>query len=518
MKNKIILLILVLSVVISGSISAQEAPVEAVSPEIQNIREVKTINATLAPYKTIRISSTNGGIIKKLNVELGQYVEKGEEMLTFDVDQLQVQVEQAEAGLEIARANYKMLQDGAVEEEKIQARAAYEQAEASLEGAENSLELLKTIYQDRTGQKQQLITAESQLESAKKQFETSEERKKQADIGLEQAENSLEQAQKEYDRMEYLYQEEAVSQQELDMAESQLKNARSAVKNAESAVENARIARKQAEINLKAAESGYQLARKDFQDPVQLEQQVESARTQLEVARANKKTAAANLDRIEKGARAEELTVSKANIKQAEAALESARLALDDAVIKSPIAGVVTELNFEEEEMAAPGNPILNIVNIDKLYIEADVSADVAARLQAGDTAQAEVLAFDDVVKQGQIKMISPTADSRTQAFKIKLLIDNQDRKLKGGMFVDLYLTTDSAEDALVVPVSAVLDLDGTPYLFVVEDGKAVRKQIETGIVGKDFVQILSGVSEAQNVISKGQHNLQDGDQVEVVE
>ena len=516
MKNRVIFL-LILLLVFSSHALAVNAPVEVVKPSVKGIEEIRAISSVIEPYMTTRVAAKTGGIIEELRVEVGQLVQKGDLLLKFDDEQINLQIKQAEAALEIAQANYQLLSKGATAEDLNKAEAAYGQAVSSYEGAKINLELLESIYQDRTVQKQQLLNAELQLEAAQKQAEGAEQRVRQVEISLEQAENGLEQAEKEFERIQYLYQEQVVTKKQFELAEIQLKNARSALENTDSALESALISKAQAEASYSGALDNYRLAEQNYHDPVQLKQQLEAARTQLGISHANQKIALVNLNKIKKGARDEELLISQAGVKQARAALEQARLAWEDTYIKSPSDGIVALLNNEAGEMVGPGTPILTIVDINQLYVVADLSPDTVIKIAENDPARVELLAFPGQQFEGEIKVISPIVDPVSKSFPIKVLIKNEEYRIKAGMFADLYLTTASATNTIVIPTAAVLELDQDPHVYVVENNRAVRRDLVIGIINGEEVEVISGLKQADQIIIKGQKLIKDQDPVEVI-
>lgn len=559
-------------------------PVNVIKPVLKDIENVKLVNSKIEPYKDVNVSSKTGGIIKKTNIVIGQYIEEGQALIEFEQDDIKIQVQQAAAALQIAKANHekllkgataeqiriaeagvrqadsalkiakannKMMKDGASKEDRQSVKAQYQQAVSSYEGAKKNLKLLESSYIDRTIQKQQLLGADTQLKSAEKQVEVAEERLEQAEIGLQQAKNGLEQANNEYQRIEYLYQENVVTKQQYEMVKNQYQNAQSALDNAQSAVESARIAKEQADVSYQGAQENYSLSEDSYNNPTTLEQQLAAARTQLEVAEANKIISKANLDKVDKGAREEELSIaqanieqaesaliraeaqleqvkngatdedqiiSEANIKQAEAALKRAKKALSDTIIKSPISGIVAQLNFDTGEMAGPGTPLVNLVDLDKVYIKADVTADLLVNIGQGDNAKAKILAYQDKYLSGTIEYISPVADQRSQAFTVRVLAENPANNIKAGMFADLYFITNLIKDTLVLPIEAVMDLETSPYVYTVNNNKAVRKSVEVGIANDDEVAVLKGITQDDQVIVRGQNNISNGSSVEVVE
>lgn len=503
MKSNRLFSFIVIMVLLISNIIYAEVPVRVIEPEVKEINNLRKVNSVIEPYQSIQISSKTGGIIDKINVQVGDYVKKGEPLFQFEQEDIRIQIKQAEAAVEIAEANYKMVQDGASKEDRATVEAAYQQALASYEGAKNSLELLESSYSDRTLQKQQLVAAETQLKAAEKQIKLAEE-------GLQQALTGLKQAEIEYERIKYLYDENVATKNQYEMVETQYKNA-------QSAVESARIAKEQADISYQGAKESYNLAESSYNKPEQLEQQLAASRTQLKIAEANKIIALANLEKVRKGAREEEVLISKASLKQAEAALEQARKVLADSIVKSPIDGIVAQVNFSVGEMTGPGTPVLNIVNLDRVYIKANITEDLVSNLNKGQKVKARLLASENIYLEGNIEYIAPVVDPRTQAFPVKVLVENTAGKLRGGMFTELYLPVASTKEALVIPISAVFDVEKNPYIYVIKEGKAVKTSVETGIISGDYIEIISGIEQGQNVVIRGQSNLEDSMLVEVI-
>ncbi|AZR72699.1 hypothetical protein BBF96_04410 [Anoxybacter fermentans] len=511
MGNKIWILLLII-ILISGVVTAndQSIPVKVIEAVSGTIEVNKIVNGVIEPYKNINVSSKTGGIVEEVRVQVGQYVRAGEILVVFEQDQIKAQLKQAKAALELARANLAMVQKGASEEELQQVQASYDQALASYEAAKRNLEVAQSMYEDRTVQKQQLVAAKTQLEVAEKQLEMAEERFNQAKIALDVAKT-------DYERMTVLFEKRVITQKQYEGVESQYKNA-------QSAFNSAKLAKEQALISYEGAKENYQLAKDIYENRTTAQQQVDGAKTQLEIAKANLKIAEANLQKVIKGASAEQIRASQASVKQAEAALELVRLQLENSVIKSPIDGIIAQVNVDPGEMVGPGVSILTIINIDKVYVKADVTADVLKFLQVGDTVKVKVLVYPEDLIEGKIELISPMADPRTQAYPVKVLLDNESQQLKPGMFADLILTLEKSTDTIVLPVEAVLELEDLPYIYVVkissesQVGRTEKRMIKVGLVNDHKVEVIEGLQPGEKVVIMGQHRLQDGNLVEVIE
>ncbi|MEJ6949537.1 efflux RND transporter periplasmic adaptor subunit [Natronospora cellulosivora (SeqCode)] len=582
MKNKFVIILFAL-IILCLPVLANNRAVEIINPEINDINIYREVNGSIEPYKQIQLASSVGGIIEERKVKAGQYVKKGDVLLVFEQDDILANVEQAKAGLEIARANLDLIKQGAQEEQirsaeasVRQAKAAvriaqanyqlvkkgvseedlesiqatYDQAFASYEGAKESLTLMESSFEDRTMLRQQLLNAETQFASAEKQLATAKEGLNQALNGQKQAEIALNHARNEYQRIESLYHENVTTKNKFEMVEMQYKNAKSAFKNAQSAVNSAEIATKQAKLALQGAEDNYLLTKKTFNNPTEMKQQLAAARTQVEVSKANKRMAQANLDKAYKGAREEEretalaniqqaeaslemakaqrdqvlkgaqdeeIRIAKANLRQAEAVLQQAEKVLADTTVKSPVNGIIASANFDKGEMLGPGNPLFTIVNLDKVYIRADISPSLIRNITYGQEIRASLVDYPGKYIEGIVDFISPTINPQTQGFTVRVLAENPEGIVRGGMFVDIYINTDTRKNTLIVPIDAVLDLENNPHVYIIKNNIAERVFVETGVLNYKEVEILEGLSPEDAVVIRGQRFLSDGDMVEVI-
>jgi len=119
---------------------------------------------------------------------------------------------------------------------------------------------------------------------------------------------------------------------------------------------------------------------------------------------------------------------------------------------------------------------------------------------------------------KGHIEVISPSTDPQSQAYLVKVFIENPKQIIKPGMFTDVLFTKKKVDNALVIPLEAVVNLESDPYVYVLKNNKAVKTPVTTGINNNQEIQIISGLSKESKVIYKGQSLLKPGQGVEVVE
>ena len=150
-----------------------------------------------------------------------------------------------------------------------------------------------------------------------------------------------------------------------------------------------------------------------------------------------------------------------------------------------------------------------------KVKIVVDVSPSDVARMAKGQTVLLRTPTSPERDFRGKTTIVNPTADPLTKKFQVEVQIDNPDGALRPGTFGELVFEVSSQENALVVPQKAILD-DG--YLFVVREGKAVRRDIVLGLQNADLVEVVRGIEEGDLVIVEGNYGLEEGADVDVVE
>lgn len=251
--------------------------------------------------------------------------------------------------------------------------------------------------------------------------------------------------------------------------------------------------------------------------------QIDPERTRLEVARAEAtmRRLQANFQRS-KELFERKLVSADANdqlryeFESAKAAYELARLELSYTTITAPISGVVAQ------RMAKPGNlitlnaPVYRIV--DNSYLEAvlNVPEREMGTMKPGLPIRMMVDALAGQVFEGEVGRISPVVDSQTGTFRVVGVFRGQD-KLRPGMFGRLNIVYDERDAALTVPRIALIEGSGESAVFVVENGKAVRKVLQLGYINGEYAEVLGGIEAGEQVITQGRVAVRDGADIEIL-
>lgn len=194
---------------------------------------------------------------------------------------------------------------------------------------------------------------------------------------------------------------------------------------------------------------------------------------------------------------------SVANLKLAEAQLQLAKIALEDATIRAPFDGTVARRLVEPGEKVSPDSAIVTLVDLRQMLLSAAVPAVEIPSVAVGQTARFKVAGFGAREFEGTVQRINPVAADGSRAINIYIAVPNEDRALKGGMFAQGTLQLASSEPVLAVPTRALRYEAGAPFVYTLEEGRIARKSVAIGarIEGEDYAEIRDGLSTGEQVI-----------------
>jgi membrane fusion protein (multidrug efflux system) len=248
----------------------------------------------------------------------------------------------------------------------------------------------------------------------------------------------------------------------------------------------------------------------------------DQARWRVKQAQANLDAAQADYDR---GASmresellsADEFEAMQNTLRVREAELELAQLELAFTRVTSPFDGRVVRRYVDLGANITSGVPLFDVMDVDPLLARVHVPARRMGFVKVGQEMMMRLESIDaDLV--GRVSLVSPIVDPATGTVKITAEIDDYPPETRPGDFAEVRIVTARHDSAVLVPSRAVFEDQGAQILYVVEDGKAVRRVVETGFVDGDDTEIVSGVEVEELVVVKGQRQLRDGGQVDVLE
>lgn len=195
--------------------------------------------------------------------------------------------------------------------------------------------------------------------------------------------------------------------------------------------------------------------------------------------------------------------------------LVTLRAQMSMSIIKAPFTGIVDEIFLKEGEMAAPGMQVIQIIDLSKMYISADISENYISKIKVGDTVSINFPSYPELQMRVPIYRISNTIKVQNRTFQIKLKVDNPEKLLKPNILAILKLKDYSTDAALIVP-SIIMKQDSKGYfIYKVNETDSLliaeKTYITPGISYQSFSTIDNGLIEGDKIIVEGYNMVTNG-------
>ncbi len=420
-----------------------------------SLQVVVSASGNVAPLALATLAFESSSQVAEVYVAVGDQVSAGQALARLDTSQLELDVAQSEAGLQLAEAQLAQLQEGPQAAEVAADEADLRAAEARVSAAAASLDQVRTSVTEA-----QIANAETQLASAKEQ-----ER----------------QAQLEYDTIIRFIGDETD--------------------------EDSVYRREQSGYKLIEAQQKTQAAQATLDD-LRAGADAESlrkAQAELAAAQAQRDASQAQLDLLNAGSSEEKIAAAQAQVDQARAALALAQLSLDRATLRAPFAGEVATLAVEAGEMATAYQPAITLLDTSRFELTVSVDEIDVGQLTPGQVAQVKLDAFADEVITGTIERIAPIADPEGGViyYDVTLALVPGDVRVRADMTATADVTVEKLEDVLILPTSIVRvdNISGQSYVHRRNAASGYeRVDVTLGVRYGGKVQVLDGLSEGDTV------------------
>jgi membrane fusion protein, multidrug efflux system len=200
----------------------------------------------------------------------------------------------------------------------------------------------------------------------------------------------------------------------------------------------------------------------------------------------------------------------------AETAVALARQRLKELTIISPFAGVIREKRVSIGQYVKEGETLVVLMRVDPLKLQFDVPEKYSARLAVGHEVRATVVALPGQVFTGTIVNVFPSVAVQSRTVRVEARVPNPAYRLKPGFYASVRVPIARLAGSVVVPQTALVRQEGTERVFVLKDGRADLVRVETGVETKESVEIVLGLTPADQVIVSGGGTLKPGDRVNV--
>ena len=211
------------------------------------------------------------------------------------------------------------------------------------------------------------------------------------------------------------------------------------------------------------------------------------------------------------GASKQSLDAQKTQLDVAKTAYEN----LKERLV-SPIDGIVTARNYDSGDMIG-GEPVVTIEQMSPVKLLVNVSESFYTRVKKGMDVNVKVEVYGDEIFQGKVSLIYPTVDPQTRTFPVEIKLPNKDLKVRPGMFARVTMNFGTQNHVVAPDLSIIKQAgSGDRYIYVYKDGKVSYNKVLLGRRMDDKYEIISGVSDGDQVVVAGQSRLTNGAEVSI--
>ena len=184
---------------------------------------------------------------------------------------------------------------------------------------------------------------------------------------------------------------------------------------------------------------------------------------------------------------------------------ESGHRTSSHSVLRAPFSGVVTKFDVARGELVEPDRELMTISDLSTVWVLADVYEKDLAKVRSNSDVTIRVDAYPGRLFSGRLTYISDIIDPQTRTAKVRCVVSNPDGALKLDMFAKVAVATTDSRDAIVIPATAVQQIDGQSVVFIQQTPERfVRRDIELGVSAGDVVEVTSGLQGGEVIAGAG--------------
>ena len=301
----------------------------------------------------------------------------------------------------------------------------------------------------------------------------------------------------------------------MDQAVAQLDSAKAAVSQAEEKLglrpgqkfDPERVADVSvARANFNLAESNFQRAQKLIESGDISRAEFDQRKSQLDALKQAYESAIAQARQNYAA-----VLVARTNITNAQTQVDLARRTLSYNVVTAPIGGYVLERPVDVGTYVSTTTKVATIVKTNPLWIRIDIPEQAVQQIKGGQSVSLSTTSWPDRTFSGRVARISPSVSASSRTLTVEAEIDNRGGALKPGQFATVRILLPQSEPAVLVPQRTLRTISGATYVFVIKNGHAEQRLVQSGLTEGDLVEIKSGVAADEVVATSNVEQLSDG-------
>ena len=210
------------------------------------------------------------------------------------------------------------------------------------------------------------------------------------------------------------------------------------------------------------------------------------------------------------------IALADAEMDRAKATLAISKEKLARTKVYSPLTGAVKEKRVSIGDYVRNGTPLLQLIKINPLKLNFTISEKDAASIKIGQEVAFSVDSYADKKFKGRVSLLYPNVEEKTRTLQAEALVPNADHLLKPGYFARTLIYTAKPREVVLAPITALLYDNAVIRIFVVDGDKARERVIKIGGKYGEFIEVLEGLKEMEQIVVVGQNNLSEGVKVNV--
>ena len=232
----------------------------------------------------------------------------------------------------------------------------------------------------------------------------------------------------------------------------------------------------------------------------------ESAVLDAEVALQKEKD---DLSLKKAGPTQENINYYLAKINQVQASVSILNNKISESTLKSPVNGQITAIGKRKGETVQSTNSVISLLPTGPFQVEVDIYEEDVVDLKLDNFVTIDLPAFPDQSFQGRVISVDPAEKliGGVVYYEVNIIFSTFSEDIKTGMTADVVIETDKKEDVLIIPRGSLEKINGDNIIMILEKGKAQERKIEIGLEGDEYVEVLSGVSQGEEVIIAEKQN-----------
>lgn len=213
------------------------------------------------------------------------------------------------------------------------------------------------------------------------------------------------------------------------------------------------------------------------------------------------------------GASKQSVDAQKTQLDVAKTAYENLK---ENTQLVSPVDGIVTARNYDNGDMIG-AEPVVTIEQMTPVKLLVNVSESFYTRVKKGMDVKVKIEVYGDEIFHGKVSLVYPTIDPQTRTFPVEIKLPNNDLKVRPGMFARVTMNF-GTQDHVVAPDLSIIKQAGSGdrYIYVYKDGKVAYNKVLLGRRMDNKYEVISGVSDGDQVVVAGQSRLTNGTEVTV--